>query len=156
LNYAKSSATHLSIKCDHALLGLDLWRVSEAVRTAPFKSKARYIKTCHKSSSEKESETEPEVFRLRNLVRTSLPRRPPVATVCTTCLKKGKDIPVTGHGGPWGCERSRLPHYLHKRLTDGGKVVSPTRRPHFSPRFLPALTHQNSALCPYSACMRLS
>jgi hypothetical protein len=24
LNYAKSSATHLSIKCDHALLGLDL------------------------------------------------------------------------------------------------------------------------------------
>jgi hypothetical protein len=39
-------------------------------------------------------------------------------------LKKGKDIPVTGHGGPWGCERLRLPHYLDKRLIDGGKVVS--------------------------------
>jgi hypothetical protein len=28
---------------------------------------------------------------------------------------KGKDIPVTGHGGPYGCERLRLPHYLDKR-----------------------------------------
>jgi hypothetical protein len=27
------------------------------------------------------------------------------------------------------CETSRLPHYLDKRLTDGGKVVSPTRQP---------------------------
>jgi hypothetical protein len=41
---------------------------------------------------------------------------------------KVKDIPVTGRGGPYGCERLRLPHYLDKRLTDGGKVVSPTRR----------------------------
>jgi hypothetical protein len=30
----------------------------------------------------------------------------------------------------------RLPHYLDKRLTDGGKFVSPTRLPHFTPRFL--------------------
>jgi hypothetical protein len=50
--------------------------------------------------------------------------------------KKCKDIPVTGRGGPYGCERSRLPHYLDKRLTDGGKVVSPTCRPPFTPRFL--------------------
>jgi hypothetical protein len=49
---------------------------------------------------------------------------------------EGKDIPVTGREGPLGCERSRLPHYLDKRLTDGGKVVSPTRRPPFIPRFL--------------------
>jgi hypothetical protein len=49
---------------------------------------------------------------------------------------KGTDIPVTGRGGPWGCERSRLPHYLDKQLTDGGKLVSPTRRPSFTPRFL--------------------
>jgi hypothetical protein len=33
-------------------------------------------------------------------------------------------------------ERLRLPHYLDKRLIDGGKVVSPTRLPHFTPRFL--------------------
>jgi hypothetical protein len=49
-------------------------------------------------------------------------------------LGKGKDIPVTGRGGPWGCERSRLPHYLDKRLKDGSKVVSPMRPPHFTPR----------------------
>jgi hypothetical protein len=48
----------------------------------------------------------------------------------------GKDIPVTGHGGPKGCERLRLPHYIDKRLIDGGKVVSPTRRSHFTSRFL--------------------
>jgi hypothetical protein len=43
--------------------------------------------------------------------------------------KKSKDITVTGHGGPSGCERLRLPHYLDKWLIDGGKVVSPTCRP---------------------------
>jgi hypothetical protein len=47
---------------------------------------------------------------------------------------KGKAIPVTGHEGPWGCETSRLPHFLDTRLTDGGKVVSPTRRTPFTPR----------------------
>jgi hypothetical protein len=26
--------------------------------------------------------------------------------------KKGKAIPVTGRGGPKGCEMSRLPHFL--------------------------------------------
>jgi hypothetical protein len=50
--------------------------------------------------------------------------------------KKGKDIPVTNHGGPQGYERLRLSHCLDKRLIDGGKVVSPTRWPHFTPRFL--------------------
>jgi hypothetical protein len=28
----------------------------------------------------------------------------------------------------------RIPHCLDKQLTDGGKVVSPTHRPHFTPR----------------------
>jgi hypothetical protein len=51
-------------------------------------------------------------------------------------VKVSKDIRVTGHGGPQGCERLRLPHYLYKRLIDGGKVVSPTHQPHFTPRFL--------------------
>jgi hypothetical protein len=52
--------------------------------------------------------------------------------------KKIKAIPVTGRGGPWGSETSRLPHFLDNRLTDGGEVVSPTRRPPFTPpgRFL--------------------
>jgi hypothetical protein len=42
---------------------------------------------------------------------------------CKQSSKKGKDIPVTGRGGPQGCERSKLPHYLDKR-------------PHLTPRFL--------------------
>jgi hypothetical protein len=48
--------------------------------------------------------------------------------------KKSKAIPVTGRGGLWGCEMLRIPHYLDNRLTDGGKVVSPTHRPHFTPQ----------------------
>jgi hypothetical protein len=53
---------------------------------------------------------------------------------CSFChIHKGKDIPVTGRGGPKGCERSRLPHFLDKRLIYGSKVVSPTRRPPFTP-----------------------
>jgi hypothetical protein len=47
---------------------------------------------------------------------------------------KGKSIPVTGRGGPQGCETSRLPHFLDNRLTDGGKVVGLTRRPNFTPQ----------------------
>jgi hypothetical protein len=47
---------------------------------------------------------------------------------------KDKAIPITGRGGPWGCERSRLPHFLENRLTDGGEVVSLTRLPPFTPQ----------------------
>jgi hypothetical protein len=39
------------------------------------------------------------------------------------CIGKGKDIPVTGRGGTYGCERSRLPHCLDKRLIDGGRPL---------------------------------
>jgi hypothetical protein len=41
-------------------------------------------------------------------------------------------IPVTGRGGPCGCETSRLPHFLYNRFTDGGDVLSPTRRLRFT------------------------
>jgi hypothetical protein len=46
--------------------------------------------------------------------------------------RKDKVIPVTGRGGPLVCETSRLPHFLDNRLTDGGRVVSLTRRPPFT------------------------
>jgi hypothetical protein len=49
--------------------------------------------------------------------------------------KTGKTIPVTGREVPLGCETSKLPHFLHNRLTDGGEVVSRTRRPPFTPRY---------------------
>jgi hypothetical protein len=57
-------------------------------------------------------------------------------TVTPSKVSKSKDIPVPGRGGPYGCERLSFPHYLDKRLIDGGKVVSPTCRPHSTPRFL--------------------
>jgi hypothetical protein len=49
-----------------------------------------------------------------------------VQRVATLRGKKG--IPVTSRGGPCGCETSRLPHLLDKRLADGGEVASPTRQ----------------------------
>jgi hypothetical protein len=51
--------------------------------------------------------------------------------------KKGEAIPVTGRGGPWGCETSRFPHFLDNWLTDGSEVVSLTGRPPFIPRKIP-------------------
>jgi hypothetical protein len=37
---------------------------------------------------------------------------------------KCEAIPVTGRGGPWGCETSRLLHFLDNRLTVGDEFVS--------------------------------
>jgi hypothetical protein len=59
-------------------------------------------------------------------------------------LKKVKAIPVTGHGGLQSFEMLRISHCLDSRLTDGGEVVSLTRRPpHYSPQtlFLCFCTH---------------
>jgi hypothetical protein len=47
---------------------------------------------------------------------------------------KGKAIHVTGSEGPYGCETSRLPHFVDSWLTDGAKVVSLTRQPPFTPQ----------------------
>jgi hypothetical protein len=55
-------------------------------------------------------------------------------------IQKRKAIPVTGYGGPLVCDTSRLPHSVDNRLTDGGNVVSLTRRPPFTPRKIPG-TH---------------
>jgi hypothetical protein len=57
--------------------------------------------------------------------------------MCRNKLKKrkeGKATPVTARGGPQGCDKSRLSHFLESRLTYGGEVVSPTRRPPFTPQ----------------------
>jgi hypothetical protein len=49
-------------------------------------------------------------------------------------MARDKVIPVTGRGGPWNCETSRLSHFLGNRFTYGGEVVGLTRRPLFTPR----------------------
>jgi hypothetical protein len=49
-------------------------------------------------------------------------------------MVKAKAIPVTGREGPWGCETSRLPHFLDNRLTDDGEVISLTCRQPFTPQ----------------------
>jgi hypothetical protein len=36
--------------------------------------------------------------------------------------RRGKVIPVTGRGDPYGSETSRLPHYLDNQLIDGGRL----------------------------------
>jgi hypothetical protein len=48
-----------------------------------------------------------------------------------------KYIPVRGCGGPYGCETSRLPHFLDHRLTDGSEVIRLKRRTPFTPRKIP-------------------
>jgi hypothetical protein len=47
---------------------------------------------------------------------------------------KGEAIPITGRGGPEGCETSKLSHFLDSRLTGGGEIVSLTRGPPFTPQ----------------------
>jgi hypothetical protein len=53
-----------------------------------------------------------------------------------TAVKKNcsKKVKVPGREDPYGCETLRLPHYLDNRLTDGGNVVSFTRRQLFTPQ----------------------
>jgi hypothetical protein len=51
----------------------------------------------------------------------------------TNSTLKAKAIPVTGRGGPYGCEILRLSHFLENRFTDGGEVVG---RPLLPGRFL--------------------
>jgi hypothetical protein len=50
----------------------------------------------------------------------------------TTCMgllpKKCKAIHVTGFGGPYGFETSRIPYFLDNWLTDGGEVANLTRQ----------------------------
>jgi hypothetical protein len=40
-------------------------------------------------------------------------------------IHKSKPIPVTGRGGPQGCEMLSIPYCVGSRVTDGGEVVRP-------------------------------
>jgi hypothetical protein len=50
-----------------------------------------------------------------------------------TVIGKVKLSLLTDHGGPYGCETSRLPYFVNNRLTDCGEVVSFMRRPSLTP-----------------------
>jgi hypothetical protein len=52
-------------------------------------------------------------------------------------MLKGKSIPLTDHGGPYGCKWSKMSHFLDNRLTDGLEVVRFTYRPAFASRKIP-------------------
>jgi hypothetical protein len=78
--------------------------------------------------------------RLRQPREAAVNITPPDLSTGQKKKKKAKVISVTGREGPQGCETSRLPHFLDSRLTDGGEVVSLTRRPPFTPRKVPG-TH---------------
>jgi hypothetical protein len=49
-------------------------------------------------------------------------------------------IPVTARVDPYGCEMSRLQHFLDDRFTDGSEVVSLICQPALTPRKIPG-TH---------------
>jgi hypothetical protein len=55
---------------------------------------------------------------------------------------RGKAIPGTGREDLYGCETSRLPHFLDNQLTYGGEIVSLTQRP-------AALYHQEDSCCSF-------
>jgi hypothetical protein len=59
---------------------------------------------------------------------------PRSAMLLHNVIKIIEAIPLTGLRGPQICNTSRLPYFLDNRLTDGGEVVSLTRRPPFTPR----------------------
>ena len=48
------------------------------------------------------------------------------------CKCKGKSVPIQAWSGPEGSRKLRSPHFM-TRTQGGGKVVSPTHRPHLSP-----------------------
>jgi hypothetical protein len=53
-------------------------------------------------------------------------------TVIIEIKRYGRAIPVKVRADPYGCETSTFPHFLANQLTDGGEVVSLTRRPPFT------------------------
>jgi hypothetical protein len=74
------------------------------------------------------------MFRLSDC---SIKRAPILNFMVSCCLgkkKEAKSITVTDRDGPWIYMSSSFSHFLENRLTDGGKLVSLTHRPPFTPQ----------------------
>jgi hypothetical protein len=83
--------------------------------------------------------------RIGNLMRNKsgmevLARAAGIAHYVPRCIT----VPV---GGPKSCATSRLPHFLDNRLTDGGEVVSLSRRPPFTSRKIVVLIYIRGPYC---------
>jgi hypothetical protein len=74
------------------------------------------------------------IFRAENSTREEPASRCVPNVTSNFKGSKCKAIPVTGCGGPLGCETSRLIHFLDNRLIDGAKAVSLTSRLPFTPQ----------------------
>jgi hypothetical protein len=74
------------------------------------------------------------------MARTTVTTAAKINIMIIVKKKKAEPIPGAGHGGPEGCEMSRLPHILDNWVPDGGEVVSLTCQPPFTPRKIPG-TH---------------
>jgi hypothetical protein len=70
----------------------------------------------------------------------ALHRSATVTGVSVVPVKKCIANPITGCGGPWGSEMSRLPYFVENRLTDSGEIVNLTHLPSFTARRTPG-TH---------------
>jgi hypothetical protein len=64
----------------------------------------------------------------------SSPGTDPLHSKLTLIDLDSEVIPVTGRRGLYGCETSRIPHFLDNRFTEGGEVVRLTRRPRLIPQ----------------------
>jgi hypothetical protein len=58
-------------------------------------------------------------------------------TISKEIKKQNKGILTRDLIGQYGCEMSRLPHFLDSRLADDSEVVSLTRRSFFTPKKIP-------------------
>jgi hypothetical protein len=61
----------------------------------------------------------------------------PIVEISLFFLRKDQAIPVTGHGGPHGCQTLTFARLLDNDLTDGAEVVSIKRRKPSAPRKIP-------------------
>jgi hypothetical protein len=107
------------------------FRLSSLPDCDPKQTPAVFPALPHDSVSDRQAHREEGRSLARSEPRASVNRAKPVTMVYY--YNYTLSIQATGHEGLYGCEMLSIPHCLGSRLTDGGKVVSPTHRPRFTP-----------------------